>query len=340
MGKNTIFPIFALIVFFIFPNIVSAAPSIAPPPTGDLDPGTTKLVTVDGLEANKTYAWTAKKKTCASFCLFADPYSTIVTTCYESNSSGQITKELGPFSNPGLYRLDIYKATANNNVCIPAGDSIISQEFSVGGPTKTSCCDSISGAPFYDRNKDGCYQDPNAWNDSAITNKKPTNCEGEKTFCEPESLQCFKKKTPLISGKICIYKEYPDFEEKKKDTKKYTECSLGGGKIIPGCGVKDNQGKEDPRGPGIPTAIGCIHTNPAELAKDLLTWVIGIGGGLAFLMMLMGAFQMLTSAGNPETLNAGRDRLTSAVIGLLFVIFSILLLQIIGVGILNLPGFK
>ena len=48
---------------------------------------------------------------------------------------------------------------------------------------------------------------------------------------------------------------------------------------------------------------------------------------------------MLTSAGNPETLAAGKDRLTNAVIGLLFVIFSVLLLQIIGFGILDIPGF-
>lgn len=96
----------------------------------------------------------------------------------------------------------------------------------------------------------------------------------------------------------------------------------------------------DGRGPAFKTAIGCVHTNPAEFVKDLMKFVIGIGGGLAFLMMLLGAFQMLTSAGNPETLKAGQDRLTSAVIGLLFVIFSILLLQIIGVGILNIPGFK
>lgn len=91
--------------------------------------------------------------------------------------------------------------------------------------------------------------------------------------------------------------------------------------------------------PGIKTAIGCIHTNPSELTKDLMTFIIGIGGGLAFLMMLFGAFQMLTSAGNPETLAAGRSRLTSAVIGLLFVIFAVLLMQIIGFDILKIPGF-
>lgn len=116
------------------------------------------------------------------------------------------------------------------------------------------------------------------------------------------------------------------------------DCTSGGGKLVEGCSDSSKPGY-DPNNPGIATAIGCIHTNPAEFVKDLMKFVIGISGGLAFLMMLLGAFQMLTSAGNPETLSAGRDRLTSAVIGLLFVIFAILLLQIIGVDILQIPGF-
>ena len=95
----------------------------------------------------------------------------------------------------------------------------------------------------------------------------------------------------------------------------------------------------DANNPGFKTAIGCIHTNPVELVKDFLKFGLGIAGGLAFLLMLLGAFQMLTSAGNPDTLNAGRERLSSAVIGLLLVIFSVLLLQIIGIGILDIPGF-
>ena len=67
--------------------------------------------------------------------------------------------------------------------------------------------------------------------------------------------------------------------------------------------------------------------------------MLGIGGGIAFLFMLLGAFQMITSAGNPDSISAGKDRFTSAIIGLLFVIFSVLLLQIIGAGILKIPGF-
>ncbi len=117
------------------------------------------------------------------------------------------------------------------------------------------------------------------------------------------------------------------------------KCSSGGGKLIEGCNDPSKPGY-DPKNPAIATAIGCIHTNPAALVKDLLTFIIGIAGGLSFLMMLLGVFGMLTSAGNPDSLNAGRERLTNAVIGLLFVIFAVLLLQIIGVGILDIPGFK
>lgn len=91
--------------------------------------------------------------------------------------------------------------------------------------------------------------------------------------------------------------------------------------------------------PGLLTAIGCINTQPAKLVGDVLRFLLGIGGGIAFLLMLFGVFQMITSAGNPQTLKEGQDRFTSAVIGLLMVVFSVLLLQIIGVDILNIPGF-
>lgn len=110
------------------------------------------------------------------------------------------------------------------------------------------------------------------------------------------------------------------------------------GKCSGGPNCSSGKSQECPSGtkPSVKTAIGCIHTNPGDLIQDVLKFGLGIGGGLAFLMMLLGAFQMLTSAGNPETLQAGRERLTSAVIGLLFVIFAVLLLQIIGVDILGI----
>lgn len=92
--------------------------------------------------------------------------------------------------------------------------------------------------------------------------------------------------------------------------------------------------------PGAWTAIGCIPTNPTAFIAKILTFGIGIGGGIAFILILFGGFQILTSAGNPEHLNAGRELIGSAISGLLLIIFSVFLLKLIGVDILGLPGFK
>lgn len=86
---------------------------------------------------------------------------------------------------------------------------------------------------------------------------------------------------------------------------------------------------------GIYTAIGCIPTQPQELIKEIIKLATRAGGGIALLLMISGAFQILTAAGNHETMTKGKDQITSAAIGLLFVIFSTLLLQIIGIDILG-----
>lgn len=87
------------------------------------------------------------------------------------------------------------------------------------------------------------------------------------------------------------------------------------------------------------TAIGRIPTTPQGFIEKFLGLGIGIAGGIAFLLILFSGFQMLTSIGNPEKLNAGKELLTSAISGLVLIIFSIFLLRLIGVDILGLPGF-
>lgn len=91
--------------------------------------------------------------------------------------------------------------------------------------------------------------------------------------------------------------------------------------------------------PGIRTAIGCIPTRLDHLILAGLYLFLGVGGGIAFLLMLFASFQMVTSAGNPQILQEAHEQFTNAIIGLLFVILSVLLLQVIGAGILRLPGF-
>jgi hypothetical protein len=48
----------------------------------------------------------------------------------------------------------------------------------------------------------------------------------------------------------------------------------------------------------------------------------------------------MVSQGNPEKIQAAREQLTAAIVGLMFVVFSLVILQVIGYDILRLPGFK
>ncbi|MBI2611628.1 hypothetical protein HYW54_02660 [Candidatus Gottesmanbacteria bacterium] len=91
---------------------------------------------------------------------------------------------------------------------------------------------------------------------------------------------------------------------------------------------------------GIWTAVGCVPTDVPNILKKFV-WPFGLGmaGGVAFLYFLYGAFLILTSMGNPERINNGKEIMISSISGLLLIIFSIFILQVIGVQILRIPGF-
>lgn len=100
------------------------------------------------------------------------------------------------------------------------------------------------------------------------------------------------------------------------------------------------QPEESKNARGISTALGCIPTKDTnEFAAWFLKWAIGIAGGIAFLLIVVSSFQIMTAAGNPERLQGGRELLTAAISGLILIIFSVFLLQLIGVEILKIPGF-
>lgn len=92
---------------------------------------------------------------------------------------------------------------------------------------------------------------------------------------------------------------------------------------------------------GIWTAVGCIPINPEIFIRDFIFKIgVGIAGGVAFLYFIFGVFQILTSAGNAEKIAQAKEIIMSAISGLLLIIFSILLLKVIGVDILRIPGFS
>jgi hypothetical protein len=97
---------------------------------------------------------------------------------------------------------------------------------------------------------------------------------------------------------------------------------------------------------GAWTAIGCIGATapnqPSDFGafvRDIIKIGTGLGGGIAFLLILFSGFQTMTSAGNPEKLHEAKELMGAAISGLLLIIFSVFLLRLIGVDILQIPGF-
>lgn len=96
------------------------------------------------------------------------------------------------------------------------------------------------------------------------------------------------------------------------------------------------------------TVIGCIRSDlgsfqqegaAASVVQRLLDVIFGIVGGLAFLYLIYGSFVVLTSQAEPERLNYGKRLIYGAIIGLVFSLLSVFIVNFLASGILKIPGF-
>ena len=88
-------------------------------------------------------------------------------------------------------------------------------------------------------------------------------------------------------------------------------------------------------GPGDTTIsgpTGFVFEDLGSIVSTLLGQYIFFFAGLILLFMLiMGGFQMLTSAGDPEKVKAGQGKITTGLIGFLIIFVAYWLMQIIEV---------
>jgi hypothetical protein len=91
---------------------------------------------------------------------------------------------------------------------------------------------------------------------------------------------------------------------------------------------------------GVNTALGCVPVQMDKFVAWLLPYLFGIGGGIAFLLVVYGFILMTTSQGDPKAVQAAKETITSALAGLLICIFAIFLLRLIAVDILKIPGIS
>lgn len=87
------------------------------------------------------------------------------------------------------------------------------------------------------------------------------------------------------------------------------------------------------------TALGIIPTQPTAFIAQILVIILSFAGGIAILLIINAGYHIMMSGGNPEKLQEAREGLTSALVGLLFIIFSVAILQFIAYSVLHIPGF-
>ena len=96
------------------------------------------------------------------------------------------------------------------------------------------------------------------------------------------------------------------------------------------------------------TLFGCIKTDTGvgfsdqkgapSFVQAMLNVVFSLAGGAAFLYLMYGGFIILTSRADPERLNYGKRLIYGSIIGLLFTLGSVFIVNLIGSGILHIPG--
>lgn len=88
----------------------------------------------------------------------------------------------------------------------------------------------------------------------------------------------------------------------------------------------------------VVTAFGNISTTPTAFVTRIYGIILAFSGGIAVLLLMRAGYRIMTSQGNPEALKDGREQATATVIGLLFLIFAFVLLQVIAYDLLRIPG--
>ncbi len=210
---------------------------------------------------------------------------------------------------------------ANTSSCVSAQGVPDARNYNCTG-TKTLCCvpgniepiapcPTCPGGYTYDStastNAKKCYIITDA-----ATNKKSYSTNYTEAPCDPDTQTCYPNGLGCKSNTLDLG---PGF------TSGQLPCNTKGGNVIP-----------------CRTALGDISTNPQSLITKLFAVILSIAGGIAALLIILSAYRLIASQGNPDRVREAQEQLTAAIVGLIFIIFAFSILNFIGVDILNLFG--
>ncbi len=103
------------------------------------------------------------------------------------------------------------------------------------------------------------------------------------------------------------------------------------------CAEKDRT--KDGRCLAITTGIGKISVQPDTFVSSLYGWLLSLAGVAGLILLLRAGYKILTSGGNKEKVGEAREEIKSVIIGILFLIVALVMLEAIAKDVLKIPGF-
>lgn len=89
----------------------------------------------------------------------------------------------------------------------------------------------------------------------------------------------------------------------------------------------------------VTTELGDIPTDVGPLVSWVVGKAIGIGGGIALLLLVYGGIRYISSQGDPDSTAEAQEIITAAISGVILIILSVFILKLLGQDILGLDFF-
>ena len=89
----------------------------------------------------------------------------------------------------------------------------------------------------------------------------------------------------------------------------------------------------------VETDLGRIPTDPTGFTTKIYEIGLGLVGVVALLFIVYGAYLVLSSQGDPQQLNTGKNYIIYSIIGLILAVGGYAFYQFVAEGVLKIPGF-
>jgi heme/copper-type cytochrome/quinol oxidase subunit 2 len=84
-----------------------------------------------------------------------------------------------------------------------------------------------------------------------------------------------------------------------------------------------------PNNIGCQPGQNCTGGDINSFIKVIINWLLGIAFGVAVLFLIIGGFWYITSAGNEETAEKGKNTAINAIIGIVIIVLSYVIVNVV-----------